>query len=103
MDNLNHSKQLLTQDRYIFSGNYICIADNGIGNFNDNRVMTLQVGLKAPQNLFHEAEIAVYVGKYKQIHILGAPSHSDGSNNVRSSMFDRLKPKIGCSNSITIR
>ena len=21
---------------------------------------------------------------------------SDGSNNVRSSMFDRLKPKIGC-------
>ena len=28
---------------------------------------------------------------------------SDGSNNVRSSMFDRSKPKIGCSSSITIR
>ena len=29
--------------------------------------------------------------------------YSDGSNNVRSSMFDRSKPKIGCSSSITIR
>ena len=28
---------------------------------------------------------------------------SDGSSNVRSSMFDRSKPKIGCSSSITIR
>ena len=28
---------------------------------------------------------------------------SDGSNNVRSSMFDRSKPKIGCSSSITYR
>ena len=28
---------------------------------------------------------------------------SDGSNNVRSSMFDRSKPKIGCSSSITTR
>ena len=28
---------------------------------------------------------------------------SDGSNNVRSSMFDRSKPKIGCSSSITNR
>ena len=28
---------------------------------------------------------------------------SDGSNYVRSSMFDRSKPKIGCSSSITIR
>ena len=28
---------------------------------------------------------------------------SDGSNNVRSSMFDRSKPKIWCSSSITIR
>ena len=27
--------------------------------------------------------------------------YSDGSNNVQSSMFDRSKPKIGCS--ITIR
>ena len=29
--------------------------------------------------------------------------YSDGSKNVRSLMFDRLKPKIGCSSSITIR
>ena len=28
---------------------------------------------------------------------------SDGSNNLRSSMFDRSKPKIGCSSSITNR
>ena len=28
---------------------------------------------------------------------------SDGLNNVRSSMFNRSKPKIGCSSSITIR
>ena len=28
---------------------------------------------------------------------------SDGSNNVRRSMFDRSKPKIGCSSSITNR
>ena len=28
-------------------------------------------------------------------------SNSDGSNNVRSSMFDRSKAKIGCSSSIT--
>ena len=28
---------------------------------------------------------------------------SDGSNYVRSSMFDRSKPKIGCSSSITKR
>ena len=28
-------------------------------------------------------------------------SNSDGSNYVRSSMFDRSKPKIGCSSSIT--
>ena len=28
---------------------------------------------------------------------------SDGSNNVRSSMFDLSMPKIGCSSSITIR
>ena len=28
---------------------------------------------------------------------------SDGSNYVRSSMFDRSKPKIGCSSSITNR
>ena len=29
--------------------------------------------------------------------------NSDGSNNVRSSMIDRSKPKIGCSSSITNR
>ena len=29
--------------------------------------------------------------------------NSDGSNNVRSSMFDHSKPKIGCSSSITTR
>ena len=29
--------------------------------------------------------------------------YSDGSNNVRSSMFDRSKPKIGCSSSIINR
>ena len=28
---------------------------------------------------------------------------SDGSNDVRSSMFDRSKAKIGCSSSIAIR
>ena len=28
---------------------------------------------------------------------------SDGSNNVRRSMFDRSKPKIGCSSLITNR
>ena len=28
---------------------------------------------------------------------------SNGSNNIWSLMFDRLKPKIGCSSSITIR
>ena len=27
---------------------------------------------------------------------------SDGSNYVRNSMFDRSKPKIGCSSSINI-
>ena len=30
-------------------------------------------------------------------------NNSDGSNNVRNSMFNRLKPKIGCSSSINIR
>ena len=33
----------------------------------------------------------------------GLPSFSDGPNNVRSSMFDRSKPKIWCSSSITNR
>ena len=33
----------------------------------------------------------------------GYPWCSDGSNYVRSSMLDRLKPKIGCSSSITNR
>ena len=28
---------------------------------------------------------------------------SDGSNNVQSSMFDRSKPKIGCSSSFDVR
>ena len=34
---------------------------------------------------------------------MGWRSNSDGLNNFRSSMFDRSKPKIGCSSSITIR
>ena len=33
----------------------------------------------------------------------GLPGFSDGPNNVRSSMFDRSKPKIWCSSSITRR
>ena len=32
---------------------------------------------------------------------LGHPVNSDGSNHVRSSMFHRSKPRIGCSSSIT--
>ena len=35
--------------------------------------------------------------------LFGCKIHSDGSNNVQSSMFGRTKPNIGCLSSIANR
>ena len=47
--------------------------------------------------------ITTSANNLKKTFIFQKDTSSDGSKNVRSSMFDRLKPNIGCSSSITIR